>query len=177
MRRAGEPVDVGLRQPVFQIAEERWREDRIPRAPEQQGGNPAELGQPAKHTIERRSAGMSRLQRDVGHEVPNRSAALRRGVWCAERGTHLRDERSLVSSAAPRTKVAVRTHTNSRSTGCGPAGSGATAGPRRERYAGVGQDDPRDPIAMALGPAERDRSAPVVRRDDDRAGDAQGLGH
>ena len=92
VRGAGVPVDVCLRKPTFQVTEERPREDRIAWSPEQQNRNPTEVGQPAQHPIKCRSAGMSRREGDVGHEVPDRLATLGRDVRCAERGAYARRE-------------------------------------------------------------------------------------
>src|SRR6478672_2536210 len=118
---------------------------------------------------------MIRRKRDIGHEISDRLAALSRRVRCAERGTYAGRKRRPgqprgAAYEGPRTDA---DHVVKQATP-GQSDQERSWGVGRKRYAGVGQDHPRDPILMTLGPAERDRSAPIVRRDDDPASDAYG---
>ena len=74
-------MDIRVRQQAFQVAKEPLCKDRVPGAPQQQRRNASEVGEPERDAIECSTAGMARLEWDVGHEfsdgLPPRTGGVR----------------------------------------------------------------------------------------------------
>ena len=149
--------------------------DRIAGSPEQQDRDPAEAS-PARSSTrssaarlgDSPSSGMSATKsptarRRSADEYGARSAARTPGGSAGPGQPRGAADEGRRPDANRRRGAAGLRASRIRSGAAAPAGSDTP---------GVGQHDPREPILMALGPAERDRSAPIVRRDDDPAGDA-----
>ena len=67
----------GLRQPLLQVPQVLFQEDRVPRPPEQQRRD-VEPGDAVGDPVERRPAGMTCSERDVGNELADRPRGVRR---------------------------------------------------------------------------------------------------
>ena len=75
----GEPLDVGLGGPGPQVGQEPVVEDGVPAAPQQQG-RPGVVVEHGGALLQGSVGGVGRGDRDVGHEVAHRLAAVRRPV-------------------------------------------------------------------------------------------------
>ena len=137
-------------------------------------GTARELGQPERNVIERGSAGMARLQGNVGHELSDGPPSLRGGVRGPQRAANLdRDLR-------PGQRCGGAYERRGAYADQLPQHAAARQPDQRRRIRlhgdsdpGIGQDQPGDLIKVALRPAQRDGSAPVVRRQHHATGDSQ----
>ncbi len=176
VRSAGVAVHVGVREPVQQIGEIGVGEHRIPRPPQQEDRDLAELREPGDHRLQARPARVVGFERDVGDEVPDRPPPVRRAVRRSQGRTHLgRQCRPRHRAGAP--DEGGRGHADGAAQQLG-AGQPDQSRSVRSRYgdAGVGQDDAAQLPAVPERPAESDGTAPVVGDQHHGAVDAQGVG-
>ena len=171
-RRPGIAVHVGVRQPVAagRAGSARRRPGRAgPRAaaPVRRRARRARRdASSAPAGMSRPRAGCRRRSRrppGAARAAPYGRREARRGPRAGSGGPGQRPWRRGRRSASGRT-------TSSRSAPTGPAGSAPARAAPAAGDGGVGQHDPGELVAVARGPAERDRAAPVVGDDDDRAG-------
>ena len=172
MPREREAVQLGLREPPAQIGREVEVKHRIALAPGEQDGN-LELRQASGDGGDRRERRVRGRRRDVGDEVCNRAPIPARRVRAEVGAANV--------LANPAVSGGERCPHEERRPPAGHIAQEVVAGEanrqrhtgRRQGDAGVREQDPTQALPVRERPAERDRPAPVVGGEDDRAFDGE----
>ena len=174
VRGAGVTLHVGAREPLEEVVEEALGEHRVAGAPQQQGGHVGQLVDPVGDGVPGRSARVVGLDGDVPDEVADGLAASGTAVGQGQPPAHGSGQHGPGEQGA--------TQHERRGAGAGGlAERGVARQPdqrrqgvaRRQVDAGVGERQPDQLVAVLEGPAEGDRTAPVVGQRDHGTVDAE----